>query len=67
MRYGKTTKHDITFVEENFRELVENKIFSEKTFVDCLLVPPKDATPPVSQGHISTLSLSLAPVSHNGE
>ena len=31
-------------MEENFRELVENKIFSEKTFVDCLLVPPKDVS-----------------------
>ena len=38
-----------TFVGENFRELVENKIFAEKTFVDCSLVlpvaPPEDATP----------------------
>ena len=34
-----------TFAEENFRELVENKIFTEKTFTDCSLVPPKDATP----------------------
>lgn len=29
---------------ENFSELVENKIFTEKTF--CLLVPLKDATLP---------------------
>ena len=34
-----------TFAGENFRELVENTIFTEKTFMDCLLVPPKDATP----------------------
>ena len=25
---------------------MENKIFVEKTFADCSLVPPKDATPP---------------------
>ena len=28
-----------------FRKLMENKIFTEKT-TDCLLVPPKVATPP---------------------
>ena len=33
--------------EENFRKLVKNKIFTEKTFTDCSLVsPPKDAMPP---------------------
>ena len=26
--------------------LVENKIFTEKTFTNCSLVPPKDAMPP---------------------
>ena len=31
---------------EIFHELVENMIFTEKTFTDCLLVPPKDAMPP---------------------
>lgn len=30
----------------NFCELVENMIFMEQTFADCLLVPPKDAMPP---------------------
>ena len=34
-----------TFERENFHELVE-KNFVEKTFADCLLVPPKDAMPP---------------------
>ena len=29
-----------------FHKLVENKIFVEKTFVDCLLVLPKHATSP---------------------
>ena len=32
---------------EIFHKLVENKmIFVEKSFMDCLLVPLKDATPP---------------------
>ena len=31
---------------ENFRELVKNKIFTEKTFVKCSLIPPNDAMPP---------------------
>ena len=35
-----------TFARENFCELVENKTFVEKTFVDFSLVPPKDTTPP---------------------
>ena len=35
-----------SFMEENFREVVEIKVFMEKTFMDCLLVLPKDATPP---------------------
>ena len=30
----------------NFCKLAENKIFAEKTFVDYLLVPPKDTMPP---------------------
>lgn len=33
-------------IVRNFRGLVENKIFVEDTFVDCLLVPSKDAMPP---------------------
>ena len=33
-----------TFAGENFRELVENTIFTEKTFMDCSLVSAKDAT-----------------------
>ena len=33
-------------MHEKTCELVENKIFVEKTFVDFSLVPPKDATPP---------------------
>jgi len=31
---------------ENFHKLVENKIFAKKTFEDCLLVLPKNGTPP---------------------
>ena len=34
-----------TFERENFRELVKNTIFVEKTFMDCSLMP-KDNTPP---------------------
>ena len=34
--------------KKSFCKLVENTIFVEKTFTDCLLVPPKDATPPDS-------------------
>ena len=33
-------------MRENFRKLVEKKIFAEKTFADCLLVPPKDTMVP---------------------
>ena len=39
-----------TFEGENFHELMENKIFTERTFTDCSLVlpivPPEDITPP---------------------
>ena len=37
----------LPYIAGNFheRELVENKTFTDKTSVDCLLVPPKDATP----------------------
>ena len=36
-----------TFEGENFHELVKNRIFAEKPFVDCSLVSPaKDTTPP---------------------
>ena len=42
----KDTVYQETFMEEKFHELVENKIFAEKSFVDCLLVLLKDATPP---------------------
>ena len=39
-----------TFEGENFHELVENKIFTERTFTDCSLVLPivplEDITPP---------------------
>ena len=31
---------------ENFHELVESKIFTEKNFVDYSLVPPNNAMPP---------------------
>ena len=34
-----------TFAGENFHELVESTIFTEKTFTDCSLVLPKDAMP----------------------
>ena len=38
------TNHPVTL---HFHKLADNKIFfAEKTFVDCSLVPPKDATPP---------------------
>ena len=33
-------------IARNFCKLAENKIFAEKTFTDCLLVPPKDTMPP---------------------
>ena len=36
------------FYEKTLCELVEKKIFAEKIFVDCLLMPPKDATPQIS-------------------
>ena len=36
-----------TFEGENFRKLVKNTIFAEKTFADCLaFAAPKGATPP---------------------
>ena len=57
--YNKQMRHDLvantltkdtiyqeTFMGEKFHELVENKIFAEKSFMDCSLVPLKDATPP---------------------
>ena len=45
------------FKRENFRELVENKIFTEKSFVDCSLVsPPKDTTPPILQRKLSWIA-----------
>ena len=34
------------FEEENFCELAENMIFTEKTFMDCSLVLKTDALPP---------------------
>ena len=40
-------------MRENFHELVKNKIFVEKTFMDCSLVRPivlpKDITPQISR------------------
>ena len=42
----KDTVYQETFMGEKFHELVENKIFAEKSFVDCSLVLLKDATPP---------------------
>ena len=56
-----------TSMGENFRKLVENKVFMEETFADCSLVPPKDTTTPnfeektFQNSHITTKFAKFSP------
>ena len=54
----------VAFEGEIFYELVKNTTFMEKTFTDCLLVVPKDATLPYISisDHFTHLCQALTPI-----